>query len=62
VRHGAHTGEVGLTLNGEITVGKFVDRDRPDYQTMMRAQYVETLGERYTPGREEEPETECVCR
>jgi hypothetical protein len=29
---------------------------------MMRAQYVETLGERYTPGREEEPETECVCR
>ncbi len=32
---------------GEIVVGKFVDRDRPDYQTMMRAQYVETLGDRY---------------
>ncbi len=57
VKHGAPTSEVGLTLNGEIVVGKFVDRDRPDYQTMMRAQYVESLGERYI----EEPEMECVC-
>ena len=57
VRHGAPTGEVGFTLNGEIAVGEFVDRDRPDYQSMMRAQYVETLGERYV----EESETECVC-
>ena len=39
------------------SVGKFVDRDRPDYQTMMRAQYTESLGERYV----EEAETECVC-
>jgi hypothetical protein len=45
VKNGAPTSEVGLTLNGEIAVGKFVDRDRPDYQTMIRAQYVETLGE-----------------
>jgi 2-oxoglutarate ferredoxin oxidoreductase subunit beta len=57
VKHGAPTSEVGLTLNGEIAVGKFVDRDRPDYQSMMRAQYVESLGERYM----EEPEMECVC-
>jgi 2-oxoglutarate ferredoxin oxidoreductase subunit beta len=57
VKHGASTSEVGLTLNGEITVGKFVDRDRPDYQSMMRAQYVESLGERYIA----EPEMECVC-
>jgi hypothetical protein len=47
-----------LTLNGEIAVGKFVDRDRPDYQTMMRAQYVEALGDRYLG---DEVETECVC-
>ena len=33
VKNGAPTSEVGLTLNGEIAVGKFVDRDRPDYQT-----------------------------
>ena len=58
VRNGAPTSEVGLTLNGEIAVGKFVDRDRPDYQTMMRAQYVESLGDRYLG---DEVETECVC-
>jgi 2-oxoglutarate ferredoxin oxidoreductase subunit beta len=57
VKNGAPTSEVGLTLNGEIAVGKFVDRDRPDYQTIMRAQYVEPLGDRYI----EEPETECIC-
>jgi 2-oxoglutarate ferredoxin oxidoreductase subunit beta len=61
VKHGAPTSEVGLTLNGEIAVGKFVDRDRPDYQTMMRAQYVDTLGDRYIDMTEESPETECVC-
>src|SRR5215469_3785779 len=47
VKNGAPTSEVGLTLSGEIAVGKFVDRDRPDYQSMMRAQYVEALGDRY---------------
>ena len=57
VRNGAPTSEVGLRLNGEIAVGKFVDRDRLDYQSMMRAQYVEALGERYI----EEPEMEGVC-
>jgi hypothetical protein len=36
---------------------KFVDRDRLDHQTVMRTQYVESLGERYI----EEPEMECVC-
>ena len=39
IRHGAPTSEVGMTMTGEIIVGKFVDRERPDYQTMMRAQY-----------------------
>ena len=58
VKNGAPTSEVGLTLNGEIAVGKFVDRDRPDYQSMMRAQYVESLGDRYLG---DEVETECVC-
>ena len=62
VKNGASTSEVGLTLNGEIAVGKFVDRDRPDYQTMMRAQYVESLGDRYIEvSGEAVPETECAC-
>jgi 2-oxoglutarate ferredoxin oxidoreductase subunit beta len=55
VRHGAPTSEVGLTMTGEIIVGKFVDRDRPDYQTMMRAQFHESLGERFVE------QVEMVC-
>jgi 2-oxoglutarate ferredoxin oxidoreductase subunit beta len=54
VRNEAPTGEVGLTLNGEIAVGKFVDRDRPDYASLMRSQLAGTLGERYV-----EPEQVC---
>jgi hypothetical protein len=39
-----------------------VDRDRPDYQSMMRAQYVESLGDRYVEMTDpEEPEMECLC-
>ena len=57
VKNGAPTGEVGLTISGEIIVGKFVDRERPDYQSMMRAQYVDSLGERFV----EPMEAEAVC-
>jgi len=31
IRHGAPTIECGLSKSGEIVVGKFVDRERPDY-------------------------------
>jgi len=41
--------------DGEIVVGKFVDRDRPDYLELLRSQMVETLGERYA-----EPEIACM--
>ncbi|MGB0033610.1 MAG: thiamine pyrophosphate-dependent enzyme, partial [Candidatus Sulfotelmatobacter sp.] len=54
VRHGAPTSEVGLTMTGEIIVGKFVDRDRPDYGTMMRAQFTESLGEKFVEQDEQE--------
>jgi len=57
VRHGAPTGEVGLTMTGEIIVGKFVDRDRPDYQELLHAQMVESLGERYV----DPSENVCSC-
>ena len=57
VRNGAPTGEVGMTMTGDIIVGKFVDRERPDYQTMMRAQYHESLGDTYV----EQPDMEPVC-
>jgi len=47
IRHGAPTGEAALTMQGEILVGKFVDRERPDYLELMRHQFSERLGERY---------------
>jgi 2-oxoglutarate ferredoxin oxidoreductase subunit beta len=54
IRHGAPTGECGLTRNGEIVLGKFVDRERPDYLELLRAQMTHALGERYV-----EPEASC---
>jgi 2-oxoglutarate/2-oxoacid ferredoxin oxidoreductase subunit beta len=47
VRNGAATSEADLTLSGDIIVGKFVDRDRPDYRELMRKRLAESLGERY---------------
>ena len=54
IRHGAPTSECDLTRDGEIVVGKFVDRERPDYLELLRAQMTETLGDRYA-----EPEVAC---
>ena len=54
IRNGAPTSECGLSKAGEIVVGKFVDRDRPDYLDLMRAQLHESLGNRYA-----EPEDVC---
>jgi 2-oxoglutarate ferredoxin oxidoreductase subunit beta len=61
VKHGAPTGEVGLTMSGEIIVGKFVDRDRPDYQSLLHAQMVESLGDRYVEQPDFEPQEACAC-
>jgi len=54
IRNGAPTCECGLTKEGEIIVGKFVDRERPDYIELMRTQLHASLGERYA-----EPEVLC---
>lgn len=39
VKHGAPTAEAELSLQGEILVGKFVDRDRPDYIEAMKGRF-----------------------
>jgi 2-oxoglutarate/2-oxoacid ferredoxin oxidoreductase subunit beta len=52
VRNGAPTREVDLTIDGDIVVGKFVDRERPDYLETMRGQMASSLGERYVPAGE----------
>jgi 2-oxoglutarate ferredoxin oxidoreductase subunit beta len=54
VKNGAPTSEVALSKSGEIIVGKFVDRERPDYEEMMKQHFVEELGEEYV-------EADCSC-
>jgi hypothetical protein len=39
-------------MHGDIIVGKFVDRERPDYLETMRSQMVAQLGDRYVPAGE----------
>lgn len=50
IRNGAPTSEIALTRDGEIVVGKFVDRDRPGYRELMRRQLSSKLGDRYQEG------------
>ncbi len=47
VKNGAPTSEVGLDKQGEIVVGKFVDRTRHEYRELLREQMPNTLGSRY---------------
>ncbi len=47
IRHGAPTSEVALSRDGEIVVGKFVDRQRPAYVELMRQHLQARLGERF---------------
>ena len=54
VRNGAPTAECALTKAGEIVVGKFVDRVRPDYLELLQSQMTASLGDRYA-----EPEVMC---
>jgi 2-oxoglutarate/2-oxoacid ferredoxin oxidoreductase subunit beta len=56
IRNGASTSDCALTKAGEIIVGKFVDRDRPDYLNLLRSQMTESLGDKYA-----EPEVVCSC-
>jgi 2-oxoglutarate ferredoxin oxidoreductase subunit beta len=47
VKHGSPAREAAITKDGEIIVGKFVDRVRPDYMELMRGRLSTQLGERY---------------
>jgi len=49
VKNGADTREVELTFQGEIVVGKFVDRERPTWLDAMNEHFAQRFGERYTP-------------
>jgi 2-oxoglutarate/2-oxoacid ferredoxin oxidoreductase subunit beta len=47
IKHGCPTSEVGLTKIGEIIVGKFVDRERPEFLDMMHEHLRQSLGNEY---------------
>ena len=49
IRNGADTREVALDYRKEITVGKFVDRERPTLEDAMEQRYKEALGAKYVP-------------
>lgn len=47
IRPGHPTSEVGLVKEGEIIVGKFVDKERPEFMDMMKTHLSKQLGDRY---------------
>lgn len=47
VRNGANTAEVAMDKEGEIIVGKFVDRERPEYVDMLRERLRAKMGPKY---------------
>ncbi|MCC7175245.1 MAG: 2-oxoacid:ferredoxin oxidoreductase subunit beta [Bryobacterales bacterium] len=47
VRNGAPTSEVALGMRDDIIVGKFVDRERPDYSELLHHQMITQLGDKY---------------
>ncbi len=49
MKNGADTKEVGLSFQGEIVVGKFVDRERPTWLDSMNDHFTKVLGDKFTP-------------
>ena len=47
VKHGASTKDVGLTFQGEIVVGKFVDRERQTWLDSMNEHFTGHFGDKY---------------
>src|SRR6185369_698500 len=41
------TSEIDLTKDGEIIVGKYVDRERPDYTSLIKQHMRDHLGAKY---------------
>ncbi len=49
IRHGADTRTVPIDFQGQIIVGKFVDREKPTWLECMNTHLQKTLGEKYRP-------------
>jgi 2-oxoglutarate ferredoxin oxidoreductase subunit beta len=61
IKHGCATADLDLTKDGEIVVGKFVDKERPEYGEMMRQHYRTRLGEKYVD-QPAATEAGCSCQ
>jgi 2-oxoglutarate/2-oxoacid ferredoxin oxidoreductase subunit beta len=48
VQNGADTKDVGLTFQGQITVGDFVDRERPTWLDSMNDHFKQYFGDKYS--------------
>ncbi|HEY9189186.1 MAG TPA: 2-oxoacid:ferredoxin oxidoreductase subunit beta [Ignavibacteria bacterium] len=49
IRNNADTRTVGITYQGKIIIGKFIDRERPTYLEAMNEQLSKKLGSKYIP-------------
>jgi len=49
VKNDADTKTVGLSFQGKIVVGKFVDKDKPTYLDSMNTFYAQKFGDKYSP-------------
>ena len=47
IKNGADTKDVGLSFQGDIVVGKFVDRDRPTWLDAMNKHFSERFGDKF---------------
>lgn len=47
IKHGADTRTVDIDYQGKLIVGKFVEKDKPDYLTAMNTHFSNVLGDDY---------------
>ncbi len=47
IRDGANTRDADMSFQGQIVVGKFVDRSRPTWMEAMNEHYGQFFGDRY---------------
>jgi hypothetical protein len=53
IRHGADTREVGISFQGNIICGKFVDQEEPTFLDRMHEHYTKVLGDKFIPMAQE---------
>jgi 2-oxoglutarate ferredoxin oxidoreductase subunit beta len=49
IEHGANTKDIDISYQTEIVVGKFVDKDKPDFFTNRNTFLQKKLGDKYIP-------------